>query len=338
MTLSMLTSITRISDLAVNPFEINAIARDEWATGDYVACRVIGKPTALYRIELTSGRRPHVLEGDVIIGAFGRRAATLEYVGDWEVIGDDLQLHSLTAAGLFGKATSVSPWVGVPMRLSYVGHVTRDRKVTMRDFIKPVPPKAFALPTVMVIGTSMSAGKTITTRLIVRELKERGLKIAAAKVVGASGYKDVMTYGDAGADYLFDYVDVGLPSSVCPPDDYAEALEDLLCRIAHTDADMLVAEAGASPLEAYNGSIAVDRLSPHIKLLVLAATDAYAVLGLEQALGRKPDLVTGPASDTDATVELVKKLTGIPALNPARPQSVKALNAIIEEKLIEFVT
>ena len=30
---------------------------------------------------------------------------------------------------------------------------------------------------------------------------------------------------DAGADHVLDFVDVGLPSTVCPPDEYEEALE-----------------------------------------------------------------------------------------------------------------
>ena len=40
------------------------------------------------------------------VGAFGKRAATLEATGDWAAIGDDGSMEALTGAGLFGKALS----------------------------------------------------------------------------------------------------------------------------------------------------------------------------------------------------------------------------------------
>ena len=82
-----------------------------------------------------------------------------------------------------------------------------------------------------------------------------------------------------------------------------------------TKADVLVAEAGASPLEPYNGSVAMEMIDHNVKMLVLSASDPYAVLGVQQAFERKPDLVCGPASNTDAAVKLVGKLCGVKALN-----------------------
>ena len=67
------------------------------------------------------------------------------------------------------------------------------------------------MPVVLLIGTSMSAGKTTTGRIIVHELKRAGLRVAGAKFTGAGRYRDVLAFGDAGADTIIDFVDAACP-------------------------------------------------------------------------------------------------------------------------------
>jgi uncharacterized NAD-dependent epimerase/dehydratase family protein len=188
-------------------------------------------------------------------------------------------------------------------------------------------------PVVLLIGTSMSSGKTTSGRVIVHELAQLGLNVAGAKLTGAARYRDMLSWRDAGAANVFDFVDVGLPSTVCPPDEFRGALEQLISKIAATEPDVLVAEAGASPLEPYNGSVAMEMIDTQVKMLVLCASDPYAVMGVQHAFGREPDLVCGPASNTEAAVELVGKLCGVPALNLLRRRSRPALRDILKQKL-----
>ncbi len=323
------TTVTRISDIETTPFDVIALPHSEWANGDYVVCEVLGRPGPLYNIERPSGRMCQVFDGDLVVGALGVRAATLEGVGSWADVGEDGAMHALTSAGLLGKATSVSPLLPSLMDLKYKGHVTRGQKLTMKQFCPDVEVVPFDMPVVLLIGTSMSSGKTASGRVIVHELAEMGLKVAAAKLTGAARYRDMLSWKDAGATEVFDFVDVGLPSTVCPPEEFSGALDQLLSRIAATQANVLVAEAGASPLEPYNGSVAMELLDGQVKMLVLSASDPYAVLGVQHAFSMKPDLVCGPASNTQAAIELVEKLCGVPALNllrrRARPMLVKML-------------
>ncbi|MEC9369102.1 MAG: hypothetical protein VX871_10485 [Pseudomonadota bacterium] len=330
------TSITRISDLERVPFEVAPLPRAQWASGDYVQCEVVGKPGALYRIELAAGRRLPVQPGDILVGAFGRRAATLECVGSWEDIGEDGRLHQLTGAGLFGKVTSNSSWVHSPMQLKYMGHARRGSgKLCLRDFVPPAPAVAFGLPTVIVAGTSMSAGKTLTMRSVVSLLKAAGSRVAAAKLTGAAGYKDALSYADAGADHVFDYVDAGLTSTVCPREEYAAALDVLLSRIAGTGAEVLVGEIGASPLEPYNGAAAMERLAPHMRLLALCAGDPYAVLGFCNATGYRPDFITGPAANTTASAALVQQIIGLPALDLTSTSGLDTLRGLLQAAIAQ---
>ncbi len=334
MTHYFFSSVTRISDLMAKPFETAELPRKKWATGDYVIGGVYGRPSPCYRVELRNGRMVNTIPGDLVIGTLGKRAATLEGVGDWEAIGTDLTMEALTHAGLFGKATSTSPLLPHLMSLQYRGHVTRDgSKLCMRDFALRVSSNLWTIPVVMLIGSSMSAGKTTTGRIIVHELKRAGLKVAAAKLTGAACYGDMLSFHDAGADHIFDFVDVGLPSTVCPEDEYRDALDQLLSRIADLDVDVLVAEAGASPLEPYNVAVAYEVLKGFIRMTVLCASDPYAVVGVQDAFSLKPDLVTGPAANTAAGIALVDKLTGIRAMTLMEEASVPELRQLLKQTL-----
>jgi hypothetical protein len=195
----------------------------------------------------------------------------------------------------------------------------------MARFVEPVPPLPFETPTVLLVGTSMSAGKTTAGKLAVRQLVRAGRRVVGAKLTGAGRYRDVLAFADAGAAAIFDFVDVGLPSTVVPEAEYETALAELLPRLAGAEADVAVVEIGASPLEPYNGTAAIRAVGPHVVATILAASDPYAVVGVMRAFEVQPSLVCGRAANTLAGVELVQRLTGVPVLNLMDPCAPAAL-------------
>jgi len=275
-----------------------------------------------------------VMEDDLVVGAFGTRAATLEAVGDWQSIDDTGEFNALTAAGLFGKVTSLSPFISSPMRLQYQGHVTRnDEKLTMRGSLPKLDIIDFDIPVILIVGTSMSSGKTMSGRIIVHLLSQMGLNVVGTKLTGAARYRDMLSFRDAGASAIYDFVDAGLPSSAVDEATYREALPYLLSLIAKDKPDVVVAEAGASPLEPYNGAIAKEMIRDKVKFKLLCAQDPYAVVGVQHAFQRSPDLVAGGAANTDAAIALVKKLSGLPALNLMEPASREQLGDMLRQAL-----
>jgi len=306
--------------------------RPDWQMGDYVVGELIDA-SGYHTIEMPSGRMMEVAEGDLIVGAFGARSATIEACGDWrEIAGDEFQ--ALTPAGLFGQLTSVSPFLGKLLSLRYAGHVQRDgAKLTMKSVLKSAPEASLDAPVVLITGTSMSSGKTLSGRLIVRLLSQLGLRVVGAKLTGAARYHDVLSYSDAGAVKVFDFVDAGLPSTVTDPADFQQALSRLLSLIAAEKPDVLVAEAGASPLEPYNGKTAIELLGDRVRFNVLCASDPYAVVGVASAFNRQPDIVAGGSANTSAAIDLVRKLTGLTAMNLLRKASHEPLRELLVEKL-----
>ena len=332
------TSVTRIADFETEDFELAAVPRAEWEETDYVAARIVGVPSTRYGLELSSGRIVEPLEGANIVGALGTRAATLEAVGDWKEVCEDGEMHALTGAGLLGKVTSVAHWISPLTTLRYAGHVTRDgRKLGMGDFIAPVAPRSLAVPVVLLVGTSMSAGKTTVGRTIIHELKRAGLRVAGAKFTGAGRYRDILSFQDAGADTILDFVDAGLPSTVVTAERFDEAMTYMLARLMGTGPDVIVAEAGASPLEPYNGASAVAALEGFVRCAVLCASDPYAVLGVQTAFAFEPTFVAGPAANTQAGMDLVAELTGLDAINVFKADSRQRLRAVLAESLPELL-
>lgn len=327
-------SLARITDLETRPFGIEARPSAQWDTGDFVIGIVTD--TSGYRtIELPTGRHMEVAEGDAVVGAFGTRQATLEISGSWRSIGDDGVMHALTRAGLFGYAESQSTLVNNPLELRYHGHVHRDGdKVTMKSAVPSIEERRFTTPTVLFVGTSMSAGKTTAARIVTRRLKRMGLSVLGAKVSGAGRYRDVLSIQDAGADWGLDFMNVGLPSTVVPEDEYRTAVRNLLSRMAQFPADVAVVEIGASPLEPYNGSIAVEELQEALAMTVLCASDPYAVLGVKEAFSMlSPDLITGVATNTSAGIALINQLSDLPALNIRDKDTHDRLDKMLRARL-----
>jgi hypothetical protein len=329
-----LTSVTRISDLTPERIDTEVLSRDAWASGDYVVGEVLELRGRMDTIELAGGRQVKVMEGDFVVGALGRRVATLEAVGDWREIDATGEFDALTSAGLFGRTTSLSPFIGTPMRLRYRGHVVNSgEKVTMRSCLAERDNLPLKAPIVLIVGTSMSAGKTMSGRIIVHLLSQMGLKVVGTKLTGAARYRDMLSFADAGATAVYDFVDAGLPSSACDEVTYRKALEYLLSRIAAEKPDVVVAEAGASPLEPYNGKIAKEMIRDNVRFKLLCAQDPYAVVGVQQAFQRAPDLVAGGAANTEAGIALVRELAGLPALNLMDPASRDRLGELLRAAL-----
>lgn len=327
------SSLTRIWE-PVGGISAEAVPRSGWAMGDYVLAEVVGDPRGRF-VEAARGRMIELAEGDLLIGALGSRFATLEATGSWEDVGDDGLMELLSGGGLLGRCRSLSTLLPDLARLQYLGHVLEGgERRTMSDCV-PAPEQEEDLraPLVLITGTSMSAGKTTAAKVVIRRLKHMGLSVLGAKLTGAGRYRDILAMSDAGADRILDFVDAGLPSTYCAERAYREALTSMLGGMASHAVDVVVVEIGASPLEPYNGEIAISAIRDLIAVHILCASDPYAVAGALQAYELVPDLVTGTTSNTEAGVQLVERLTGLRAVDLRKESGIPELDRILRARL-----
>lgn len=328
------TSLLRISDLDKKPFTVQKLEKIKWKTGDYVVGKITNPGNEMMKIELINGRMRGFMKEDLVVGALGERYATLEATGSWKEVEEDGIMHLLTGGGLLGKCTSKSAFLPNLIELEYNGHVLRDGEIIkMDDFVKEAMYSKFNIPVILLVGTSMSAGKTTVARIIVNILKRAGLNIVAGKLTGASRFRDILSLKDVGANHIFDFVDMGMPSSIFPREKFRKKLIQLLSRINEVNADVAVIELGASPLEPYNGDVAFEELKASVKCIVLCASDPYAVYGVMKSFDLIPDLVSGIATNTLAGAELIEKLCEVKALNLIDPDTSEAFKAILADKL-----
>ena len=326
-------SLTRIAKFKQNEIAIYKEGFHEWNSGQYVAC-LVSAPPGTMRVELECGRMAEVAQGDILIGALGERFATLEATGSWKNAEEDGKMNLLTSAGLFGKITSVSSFIPNLIELKYMGHLHINEKIcAMKDYVVKGKSLPFNTPVILVVGTSMSAGKTTTAKVAIRQLRLAGYKVIAAKLTGAGRYRDSLGMYDAGAEYVTDFVDAGLPSTIINTNEYVEALKIMLTNIQQQNADVVVIEIGASPLEPYNGSIAIKYINSHVIFRIMCASDPYAVYGVMKAFGSKPNLVCGIATNTLGGRKLIENLCGVPSLNIIHPDQKKKLGLLLKKSL-----
>jgi hypothetical protein len=138
---------------------------------------------------------------------------------------------------------------------------------------------------------------------------------------------------DAGATWILDFVDAGLPSTVVDRDEFRAAIGRLFGKINELGADVAVVEAGASPLEPYNGDEALRMLGDALRMVVLCASDPYAAYGVMQAFEFEPSFVSGRATGTTAGAELTAMLTGRPAIDVLDPAATSRLERLVDEGL-----
>lgn len=186
--------------------------------GDLVLARVdaLGKQT---KLELTDGRRAHMFPGDEIVVSYGNRYAPDQFEA---IVSDDLAPCDLVAAGgIAGIELSRHARMLPPTRITPIGLIgdAMGKRINLAQFRIDGSDKTPDMPVVLSLGTSMNAGKTLTSTSLVRGFKRLGLRVAALKITGTGAGGDMWIVRDAGADVALDFTDAGFASTYLTPVD-----------------------------------------------------------------------------------------------------------------------
>jgi hypothetical protein len=298
--------------------------------GVVLVVEIMNSKSTYNTLELTSGRMAKVSRGDVVVGALGHRKALFGYSGHIpEALqpGDVIQM--LNIGGVLGICDSATPDKGKPFDCKVLGTVLSfpylgERiGVPARVGYKPLDYAAElnmrGVPVVALAGTCMEAGKTAAAAAIIARMRHRGLIVDAFKATGVSLRRDILAFEDAGARRTMIFTDLGI---VTTTEKNGPALtRAMLTEMASGRPDVIVFELGDGLLGTYGvQSILYDAaIKAALTAVVLSANDPVAAWGgiklLRERFGIEPTAVTGPATDNQVGVDLIRDQLKVEAFN-----------------------
>jgi len=325
--------VDKIASVALEaelPHEIRVSEEIPCEEGVLVAVEVLNSKSSYNTLELTSGRMAQVKRGDVIVGALGHRKALFGYSGHLPTElapGDTVQLLNL--GGVLGICDSINPShgqpfdcrvLGVVLDFPYLGQrVGVPARVSDRKLEAERPLESRGVPVIAMAGTCMNAGKTAAACAIVSRLRHHGLVVDAFKATGVALRRDILAMEDAGARNVEIFTDYGIcaTTSKNAPMLTRNLLADLF---AHRP-DVIVFELGDGLLGAYGVEAILHdaEIRSLLTAVVLCANDPVSAWGgvklLREEFDIEPTVVTGPATDNQVGVEIIRQRSNVPAIN-----------------------
>ena len=274
----------------------------------------LGKNTSL---ELTSGRRCALHEGDLLGVVFGNRYATQQFEGYADVDGDRCDLLSI--GGLCGLMRAKHCSVSEPTKLRLVGAIGDAHGTPLnlsQATLAPLP--LAAVPRVIVVcGTSMDAGKTHAAMSLIVGLKRDGHRVAAMKLTGTACGKDTWAMNDAGAFPVYDFIDGGYPSTYqCSLEQLLSLYQLLTTHAGAQGADCVVVEIADGLLQQETAALLnCPAFTTTVTAWIFATGDPIAALGGVRLLREwdiEPTAVSGLISLSPLAMQEAESVTRLP--------------------------
>jgi hypothetical protein len=294
--------------------------------GVVIVVEVLNNKSTYNTLELTSGRMAKVAKGDIVVGALGHRRALFGYSGHIPAqvqAGDILQM--LNIGGVIGRCDSINPDKGSPFDCRVLGvvlsfpYLGERIGVPARAGHKRLDTGAHGVPIVALAGSCMEAGKTAAACAMISRMRHHRLTVDAFKATGVSLRRDILAMEDAGARRTAIFTDLGV---VTTSRANGPALtRTMLTELSAGRPDIIVFELGDGLLGTYGVDAILE--CPDIRSaltgVVLSANDPVAAWGgvklLRERFSIEPCVVTGPATDNQVGVEIIREQSGVAAFN-----------------------
>jgi hypothetical protein len=278
-------------------------------------------------VERPTGRRATLFPGDEVVLAYGHRYAPDQFEAE---VPDDLGSCNLVAAGgLAARVCSQHAATRPATELNPVGLLADDdgRPVNLADWALPPAPAARRQPpVVVVVGTSMNAGKTTTVTGLIRGFAAGGQRVGAAKVTGTAAGKDLWQMRDAGADPVLDFSDAGHASTyLVESAKVLEIVETLTGHLRAAAVDAIVLEVADGLYQRETAALlASPAFAASVDAVLFAAGDAMGaaagVAWLRQR-GLPVRAVSGVVSSSPLGAREAELATSLPVLTKAQLQA-----------------
>jgi len=294
------------------------------SVGDVVIAKIttIGEHVEL---ENRNARIHKIFDGTQFVGAWGNRYATDAFealVPDRPVTHCDL----VARGGVIGVVKSKFSSVKDPTKVEILGYVLNpDKKViNTRDYpikIKTKPNQNPRKNLILVVGSSMNAGKSTAAKAAIYSLVVKKKSVAAGKVTGTASLKDLLLMEDSGANEVIDFTYLGYPSTyMLEKETVIDIFEKIYAYLSPKAKDYVVLEIADGILQRET-SFLLSYPGLHEKLhkLIFCCTESIAVRGgiefLKERYNLTPDAISGRAVNSELGQREIRQFLDIPMFN-----------------------
>lgn len=267
-------------------------------------------------IQLASGRRSELFQGDLVVLPCAARYAPDQFEGVAEI--DPAGADLLAGGGCLGRMRARNERVREPTRVLPVGKLTYQsgKTVNVADFALPAATRPSKIPVIAVFGTAMNSGKTLATARLGYGLRQTGLRVATIKATGTGSFGDFNEYEDTGVSYIADFTDAGMATTyMLPLARIKDGIERLLADAEAHHCDVAVMEVADGLFQRETAALLADaEFRARVQGIVFACGDAVAAAGGVAELNRlgwKPKALTGMVSCSPMASAEAQAVTGI---------------------------
>ncbi|RMG44362.1 MAG: hypothetical protein D6719_02045 [Candidatus Dadabacteria bacterium] len=321
---------------ATNPVPRDALYRfsevpEEPSFGDVAIVRVesIGKYTF---VENRTGCQMKIFPGTIMLGVFSTRYAPDE----WEAllperVYEGAELHLLNRGGTLGVVTSINSGWGAPTTVKVLAFARNknDQIVNTKDYgieshDRPPLNETEDPKLILVVGSSMNAGKSNAAKSVVYSLTAAGYRVFGGKVTGTAARRDALLMRAAGALGIIDFTDFGYPSTYLLPEDELNRLFWRMYNYFRKQAGpdgYIVFEIADGILQRETAMLLANPdIRKKIHKLVFACSDPLSALAGVELLNERynldPAAIVGRVANSDLGIrELRSVVDHIPVLN-----------------------
>ena len=255
--------------------------------GDLILVESLSSKGAYAEIEDLNGRSMKIYKGQKFVAILGNRESSKNLVGgipnEGIYIDSHTVLHLLTNGGIVGNCDFSPYYMGDPLELRCLGLLNKDGKRmnsadNVQDWCLELGSTA---PIILVAGTATDAGKTtITSNIISILVNELNYDIAGCKLAGTGCLEDILAHKDAGAKWIADFPDVGLPSTYTSEERYMKGTRTLLHELNKHNPDFIIGELGGDIIWANIPTLLkMPDVMKNVIGIVLVPLDTLSVIG-----------------------------------------------------------
>ena len=278
-------------------------------------------------LENKQGRIHVINDGSRAVFVFGSRYAPDAYEG---VVPEDLprEADMLARSGMIGVVRQKNANIKDPTRVEVLGYVcdADGTVLNTRSFPLIKEPKTRQkgrrrARLVLVVGTAMNSGKSVTAAAICWALTAMGHKVRGSKVTGTASLKDILRMEDAGASPVADFTHFGWPSTyLLEREQLLEIFNKLDLKYANNPGNYWVVEFADGILQRETAMLLeCPEVKARIHRLVFAAHDALGAIAgvdiLRRRFGLTPDAISGLCSASPLAIQELSEFTDIPVVS-----------------------